>query len=56
MAERRANDFYPTPQKVIDALLNNYEIDEEKQCYILEPCAGDGAIIKELQRGGVLQY
>ena len=52
MAERRANDFYQTPQKVIDALLNNYEIDEEKQCYILEPCAGDGAIIKELQREG----
>lgn len=43
---RRERDFYPTPESAIKILLNNYEL---KPGWILEPCAGDGAICKALR-------
>lgn len=49
--KRKANDFYPTPPEVIDALLDNYEIGGANT-KILEPCAGDGQIIKSLKKNG----
>lgn len=48
MSERQKNDFYPTPQKIIDALLE----EEEFEGYIWEPACGDGAIVKALKEFG----
>lgn len=50
MATKRSPyDFYPTPQGAIDALLENlrkYNIDLGDR--VLEPCAGDGALIERI--------
>lgn len=43
---RKANDFYRTPDYTIRELLLNYELQDG---WILEPCAGDGAICKALR-------
>ncbi|TEB15152.1 hypothetical protein Psfp_02328 [Pelotomaculum sp. FP] len=43
--ERHEKDFYITPDAAIDVLLNNYEL---KPGWILEPCAGNGAIVKAI--------
>lgn len=48
--KRRENDYYPTPEAVIENFLVNYMIDPNKK--ILEPCAGSGNIIKALQKHG----
>ena len=50
---RKENDFYPTPAVVIETLLDNYHIgDKGEITKILEPCAGNGNIIKALQERG----
>jgi len=50
MASKRSPyDFYPTPQSAIDALLENlrkYNINLGDR--VLEPCAGDGALIERM--------
>lgn len=43
---RQDKDFYITPRWVIDTLLDNYDL---RSGWILEPCAGDGAICKVLR-------
>lgn len=43
---RNEKDFYITPRWVIDTLLENYYL---RPGWILEPCAGDGAICKALR-------
>lgn len=48
--KRRKNDYYPTPEAVIENFLANYMIDPNKK--ILEPCAAKGNIIKALQKYG----
>ncbi len=45
-AARQEKDFYKTPRWAIDLLLDNYEL---RPGWILEPCAGDGAICKALR-------
>lgn len=45
---RKKNDFYPTPDNVTQALLNNFNFKD----VIFEPAAGDGAMVKVLQRNG----
>jgi len=49
---RQKDDFYPTPQKCIRALLDAEQ--ERLQCFpkIWEPACGDGAICKELMVSG----
>lgn len=50
---RKENDFYPTPAVVIETFLDNYHIgDKGEITKILEPCAGNGNIIKALQERG----
>lgn len=50
---RKENDFYPTPAVVIETFLDNYHIgDNGEITKILEPCAGNGNIIKALQERG----
>lgn len=51
-AIRKENDFYPTPAVVIETLLDNYHIGDRGGTKILEPCAGNGNIIKALQERG----
>jgi len=46
-SKRIKSDFYKTPQKTIEILLKNHKI---KGTHILEPCAGDGSIIKPLRQ------
>lgn len=46
MPEDNPLDFYPTPPEVVDILLNNIALPPET---ILEPSAGDGAIVRALQ-------
>jgi len=43
---RQDKDYYPTPRWVIDLLLDNYQL---KDGWILEPCAGNGAICKAIR-------
>lgn len=43
--DRRKDDFYPTPNYVINALLDNEVFDG----FVWEPCCGDGAISKQLE-------
>lgn len=43
---RNDKDFYITPRSTINALFENYDI---KSGWILEPCAGNGAICKALR-------
>jgi len=53
-AIRRESDFYKTPTETIDAFLDHFcfLINED----ILEPCAGDGAIIKAIRARTPAQY
>jgi len=43
---RSESDFYATPTNTINKFLDNYKI---RQGNILEPCAGNGNIIKALR-------
>lgn len=43
-------DFYPTPQPVIDMMLQNFDPTDK---VILEPSAGSGNLVKALQEAGV---
>lgn len=49
MAERSPYDFYPTPTEVIDKLFDNYYLEGVHNETILEPCAGDGAIVATIR-------
>ena len=46
MKEKVKNDFVRTPKKITEALLKYEKFDGE----ILEPCCGDGAISKVLEK------
>lgn len=46
---RRALDFYPTPAEVTIALMEFLQLPKSK---IWEPAAGDGAMVKVLERYG----
>lgn len=48
---RRAHDFYPTPAWATEVLLERWVID--RMPYVLEPCAGDGAIANVLKAHGI---
>jgi len=53
-AIRNDQDNYITPEWVVNALLDNIDLQGDE---ILEPCAGDGAIIRALiQRYGNTKY
>ena len=45
---RRPNDFYPTPDSIIQAMLDHYKIYPEN-FIIWEPCAGDGRLVRALE-------
>lgn len=47
---RRGGDFYRTPAWMTRALLARCPIPENLPGVVLEPCAGDGAIVEELER------
>lgn len=50
---RRPMDFYETSQEVVDALVKHYlKGTFKREAQILEPCCGDGAIVKALQASG----
>ncbi len=42
----RANEFYPTPDNVVDALLAQLQLRQEDT--FLEPCKGEGAIYNKV--------
>lgn len=46
--DREAHDFYPTPDWVTEALLKHVTLREA----IWEPCCGDGAMARVLERAG----
>lgn len=46
--EKKLNQFYPTPNSVIDRMLSIMHDNREIAYRILEPSAGDGAILKKL--------
>lgn len=52
-AKRIEADFYPTPIPVVHNLLDHHVIQEGT---ILEPCAGNGRIIKALREYGYNNY
>lgn len=43
--ERRERDFYPTPKEAIEPLLHHVQ----DNATFVEPCAGDGALVKHLE-------
>lgn len=47
---RKVNDFYPTPRATIESLLSHHEIKYP----VLEPCAGEGAIIRLLKQDEII--
>lgn len=47
--ERQENDFYPTPDWVTQVLLDNVALRGP----VWEPCCGDGAIARVIERGGL---
>ena len=47
-AIRRESDFYRTPPEAINTFLDAFEFMPFR--YIIEPCAGDGAIVRELAK------
>ena len=47
-ATRRESDYYRTPPEAINAFLNTFEFSPF--LHVLEPCAGDGAIIREIAK------
>jgi len=49
---RRAFDFYETPAWMTRALLRRYPFPGNRYWTIVEPCAGDGAILRELPQAG----
>lgn len=53
---RRKNDFYPTPEWAAKELVDQLLIDYP--CYgnvfVWEPCAGDGALLPQLNRLGMV--
>jgi hypothetical protein len=51
---RSEDDFYPTPDDVTVALMNRWGADHIRGRYVLEPCAGDGAMSHTLARCGAL--
>lgn len=48
--ERNAHDLYQTPSWMVASLLHHQPID--RAALILEPCCGDGAIVRALQASG----
>jgi hypothetical protein len=48
--ERIERDFYPTPEAAVQPLLPHFYGDET----FVEPCAGDGALIRHLEKAGLL--
>ena len=50
--ERKPRDFYPTPIEAVYPLLEHLEED----FLFAEPCAGDGTLIKHLERKGVCMW
>ena len=53
-SKRIESDFYATPDSTIDKLLAIHKLN--KNTNILEPCAGDGAIVKALRRNGYTNW
>lgn len=49
-AKRKESDFYPTPYSAIESFLLNYGMKTDSK--ILEPCAGNGNIIRCLRDFG----
>lgn len=50
---RRRLDFYETSQEAVDALVKHYlKGTFKREAQILEPCCGDGAIVKALGEHG----
>tara|TARA_Y100000401_G_scaffold39938_1_gene30341 strand:+ start:96 stop:602 length:507 start_codon:yes stop_codon:yes gene_type:complete len=47
---RNTNDFYPTPQAILDVLVEN--LDWSKNTVIWEPCAGDGRLVDTFENHG----
>ncbi len=48
--QRIENDFYPTPQSIIDAVLFHVKLRESATVW--EPCAGDGRFSTALEQSG----
>jgi hypothetical protein len=46
--DRQVHDFYPTPDWVTEALLKHVTLRD----MVWEPCCGDGAMARVLERGG----
>ena len=53
---RKENDFYPTPQAIIDAIVEN--LQWSKKIPIWEACAGDGRMVRTFEKAGysVIQH
>jgi hypothetical protein len=51
MQERLKNDFYPTPERLTKSLLTFFQPDG----IVLEPCAGDGAIVNVLKNESMIK-
>ncbi len=49
---RKANDYYPTPQSFVDALIHNLQWHYTDEEHYWEPCSGDGRIVKALKKSG----
>lgn len=47
--ERRERDFYPTPAEAVQPLLRHVRHGD----MFVEPCAGDGALVRHLERAGL---
>lgn len=48
--KRKVNDFYPTPRVTIESFLKHHKI----QYPVLEPCAGEGAIVRLLDQTQII--
>jgi len=48
-AIRRESDFYKTPEQAIDSFIYHFDPGAFIGAHILEPCAGDGAMVRRLK-------
>ena len=54
-AKRKDADYYATPRNAINSLLKNYKIADPGDL-ILEPSAGNGAIIEAIRANGYMNH
>ena len=51
--ERNPRDYYPTPYEAVIPILSHLPVHPQAYNRFIEPCAGDGRLIRHLERHGL---